>query len=448
MKDNIFIGWSGNSDIAVAVKKELESKYNYRCFIGGNADNSSSFASVGDTVIRQIKSCNQAIIIFQNRSDGAVSNNLFFELGFVLASYGQPKVHCVKRETERIVLPSDFDNSFVEAVSDDDFVGGIIKYFIDRQKLSVNTNKMYLIDNRYIIHDFLKCHYSDKGSKCSDYELAQYILFYMQAAHMFGDCEKICREIIEFKHAHQYEFSPELAVAVNLAISFLEFTDNIKMTESGDMYIDIGIYRKVVERYNELRAEVIHDDMGTFDEWADVFISEQLCYVYDLWAHNPEISEERRDQAMRRVIQWSDIAVEDIEKLQAVAPIRENNDHVGLLSLFKAYVYRNRFLAERHLKTGEELKWLNLTKNERVALKRNFEYGSIDSHIIENLEMEYYLCITEYLSYADELELDKFDVSDLLEELREYLRKSKIHKEHNKYIDSIAHAVSELSDKK
>ena len=62
--------------------------------------------------------------------------------------------------------------------------------------------------------------------------------------------------------------------------------------------------------------------------------------------------------------------------------------------------------------------------------------------------MEYYLCITEYLSYADELELDKFDVSDLLEELREYLRKSKIHKEHNKYIDSIAHAVSELTDKK
>ena len=148
MKDNIFIGWSGSSDIAVAVKKELESKYNYRCFIGGNADNSSSFASVGDTVIRQIKSCNQAIIIFQNRSDGAVSNNLFFELGFVLASYGQPKVHCVKRETERIVLPSDFDNSFVEAVSDDDFVGGIIKYFIDRQKLSVNTNK---IDRKSVV---------------------------------------------------------------------------------------------------------------------------------------------------------------------------------------------------------------------------------------------------------------------------------------------------------
>ena len=104
MKDKIFIAWSGSNGEALKVKSILESKFNYVCCIGGNADNSSRYSSVGDTVIQQIKECNQAIrgrhgdqqikecnqaiVIFQNRADGAVSNNLFFELGYVLAMYG------------------------------------------------------------------------------------------------------------------------------------------------------------------------------------------------------------------------------------------------------------------------------------------------------------------------------------------------------------------------
>lgn len=128
MKDHIFIGWSGSNAIAMKVKNALEAK-NFRCTIGGNADNNSQYSSVGDTVIQQIKSCNQAIMIFMNRADGQVSNNLFFELGYVLAMYGQPKVHCVRRSAETVILPSDFDNSFVEPIecdvsSDDLFVQG------------------------------------------------------------------------------------------------------------------------------------------------------------------------------------------------------------------------------------------------------------------------------------------------------------------------------------
>ena len=132
MKDKIFIGWSGNNDAALKIKRILENDYNYICCIGGNADNSSNFASVGDTVIQQIKSCNQAIMIFQNKADGSISNNLFFELGYVFSSYGAKKVHCVKKGDEQIVLPSDFDNSFVEPIKaedEDKFVDGIIKYF-------------------------------------------------------------------------------------------------------------------------------------------------------------------------------------------------------------------------------------------------------------------------------------------------------------------------------
>ena len=201
MKDNIFIIWSGSNDVAIQIKKILETK-NYKCTIGGNADNDSKFSSVGDTVIQQIKNCNQAIVIFQNRRDGMVSNNLFFELGYALATYGQTKVHCVRRESEQVVLPSDFDNSFVEPISsatEEDFVNGIIGYFFDRQKMSINVNKMILINNRYKMHYYIQSHFSEQGSKCSDYELAQYVLFYLQAGHMFGDERKILKEMQQFK---------------------------------------------------------------------------------------------------------------------------------------------------------------------------------------------------------------------------------------------------------
>ncbi len=163
MKDKVFIAWSGSNSIALEVKRLLEKDYNYVCSIGGNSDNSSKFSSVGDTVIQQIKSCNQAIVIFQNRKDGAVSNNLFFELGYVMAMYGMKKVHCVKRANEDVVLPSDFDNSFVEALDDRNdatsFAQEIVAYFIGRQKMSINENKMYLINNRYLIHDKIVSHY-------------------------------------------------------------------------------------------------------------------------------------------------------------------------------------------------------------------------------------------------------------------------------------------------
>ena len=162
MKDKVFIAWSGSNTVAMKVKRIMEKDKKYVCSIGGNADNNSQFSSIGDTVIQQIKVCNQAIVVFQNRKDGNVSNNLFFELGYVLAKYGQMKVHCVKRSDESVILPSDFDNSFVESIddgNDDDlFAQRIVDYFMSRQKLSVNTNKMFLINNRYIMHDYIESH--------------------------------------------------------------------------------------------------------------------------------------------------------------------------------------------------------------------------------------------------------------------------------------------------
>lgn len=447
MKDKIFIAWSGSNRIALKIKNILETK-NYKCTIGGNSDNSSNYSSVGDTVIQQIKNCNQAIIIFQNRADGMISNNLFFELGYVLSMYGQQKIHCVKKADEHVTLPSDFDNSFVEPIAcedDEQFVNGILDYFFTRQKMSINENKMLLINNRYRMHDYIQRHFSEQGSKCSDYELAQYILFYMQAAQMFGDERKVCREIKQFKDDYHSYFSDELSIAVNVCISYFELTMNILTREDGEFYVERNVFRRFRDNYLKCREDMGEDDTGTFSEWANAFISQRLNYAYLLYSNNPELNDERRLKNVKLCQEWGYAALKDIEKLESYAPIKDNNDHKGILSLFRAYLYRNLFICCKKLNDEEgELDWLKKSKKERTSLKNNFEIGSIDSQLYDNFAMEYYLTLVEYLGYAEKLDLDEDDVDDYIDEIRHYIDESTKQTNHSKYIDRIASLVSKL----
>lgn len=440
MKDKIFIIWSGTNDIAVKIKHILEEK-NYKCTIGGNADNNSTFASVGDTVIQQIKSCNQAIVIFQNRKDGMVSNNLFFELGYVLASYGQPKIHCVKRASETVILPSDFDNSFVESIeceNDDTFVEGILNYFFARQKMSINTNKMMLINNRYIIHDYIQRHFSEQGSKCSDYELAQYILFYMQAAEMFGDIKKVDKELRDFRDKNHAYFSEELSTAVNIALTLFEMVLNIQTTDDGEFYLTRDIFRKCRDNMLKNREDVANDTTGNFRDWATVCTSDHLTYAYSLYSYSPELTPERRLKNAGLCKQWGLTALDDLKMLKENTPVRENNDHKGLISLFYSYTYRNIFLSDKLLgNEAEALEWLKKTFAERKSLKNAFELGSIDSMLYDKFAMEYYLTLSEYLCYAEELDLDEDDIDYYRSEIKKYIVESKNHSEQRKYVERI-----------
>ena len=443
MKDRVFIAWSGTNHVAMQVKNILEKRYNYICAIGGNADNNSHFSSVGDTVIQQMKTCNQAIVIFQNRSDGAISNNLFFELGYVLSMYGQKKVHCVKRSDENVTLPSDFDNSFVEPIkenSDDAFAQGIVDYFISRQKMSINENKMFLINNRYLIHDKINSHYSDKGSQCSDYELAQYILFYMQAAHLFGDEEKVYKEMVEFKNAHNFEFSTELSLAINLCLTYFDLVLNIKSdSQTSEVYIDQKLFWETKKEYEYYLESLETDNTGIFNEWFLLFVKEQLCFTYNLFANNPQLDEKSVVSICKKTVEYGYESIEIIDRLEEQTPCKENNDHIGLISLLKAYVYRNVFLAKKQLGEEDANDWLKKTMKERKSLKNNYGKGTIDTQLYNTFLMEYYLSLVNYLSCTSEESVSDFDVMMYKDEVREYLSSVKKQNKENVYIKLITH---------
>ena len=441
MKDKIFIIWSGGTAAAHKVKTILENNHNYICMIGGGFGSKADSLTVGDTVIRQMKLCNQAIVIFQKKSGGEVSDNLYFELGFVTAMYGFKKVHCVCRKGETIALPSDFDNSFIEMVDgtdDDSFAESIVRYFLKRQKLSVDVNKMSLINNRHTMHDMIQAHYSDMGSRCSDYELAQYILFYMQAAVMFQDDSKALEELRDFKRRHNMEFSKEIAVAVNLSIALLEVQVGLNNAD-GTVYLGEASFRKYYNACKNLLEEIDEDDSGTFDEWARTFATENISYACCLYSQNPDTPESMRNSLLERTIRYAKKALESMEKLERVTPVEENNDDVGLIALFRAYVYRHLFIASKYLDNGEAGDWLSKALKQRAQLVRTFSDQAVDSTLYMNFEMEYYLVLVEYLNYTGKENIDPFEYEMYLSEIDEFIARI----ERNNSIHAFAKAVEQ-----
>ncbi len=425
MKDKIFLIWSGNNNVVSKLKTILETEHNYICYVGGNFENTSNSISIGDTVIRQLNMCNQAIVVFANRADGNVSSNLYFELGFASAKYGMKKIHCVKRATEQITLPSDFDNSFVEGITadtDEEYVKGIVEYFLRRQKLSVDTNKMYLINNRYLIHEMLQTHYSEIGSKCSDYELAQYVLFYGQSGVMYQDDAKVLEELQEFKKNHYSELSPELQQAINISTALLDVQVNL-INDGSMVYINDQTFRKYYNTCYNMLDDIIDDNVGTYDEWAKVILTENTTYVCQLYSANPNISEKMKLDLSKKAIKSGMDCLEYIKKLEERTPCVENNDKIGLIALFKAYIYRHLFNASCVADIDNSKKWLDLSLKERRQLLRSFDGNSIDSKIYSNFEMEYYLNLVEYLEHSKEEEIDEFEKMMYLDEISSYVKK-------------------------
>lgn len=442
MKDRVFIVWSGSKEVASCVKTILETEYNYVCIIGGNSENDSSLSSVGDTVIQQMKSCNQAIVIFQNNDKGELSDNLFFELGYAVATYGQKKVHCVKKDGDKIVLPSDFDNAFVEPISCkkevEGFSKGIVEYFITRQKMSINDNKMVLINNRYLIHEKIESHYSNSGSKCSDYELAQYILYYMQSAHMFNDIPQINEELIEFKRKNNFDFSKELSFAVNISLSFFELSLSIKEYEdSHEVYIEENDFFTFKKAYEHYLKSIESDDFGIFDEWATVFVNQHLNFGYMIFGNNTALDHETRTMVYKKCVEYAEKTIESIAQLEKVTPSKENHDDRGILALLRAYVYRNLYVAKKFLQEEDALKCLKISVEQREYLKNNYGKGSIDTQIYSNFCMEYYLALVNYIDDSDSSDMDPFDIMMYKKEINEYIQSVKKYSKETAYLHKI-----------
>ncbi|MBR5273481.1 MAG: nucleotide-binding protein [Clostridia bacterium] len=452
MKDKVFIAWSGNSEVATRVREILK-EHDYMGYVGGNEDNNSTRFTIGDTVIHQMNECNQFIAILQKKDGNIVSSNLYFELGYALARYGVKKVHAVRKKSEELDIPSDLNSFMLQPVVDGDvetFARGIVQYFLERQKMSVDENKMQLIDNRYQLHNMIAEHYSPSGSLCSDYELAQYILFYMHSAQMFGDEKGVFDEISEFQRKHYQEFSPELRMSVELCIAFLKLLLEVKL-ENGMIFVEDIAYSEYLDVTEDILSGLSNGETtGIFVDWIRLLVTEQNAYAHMLYAGSPENDDDTRDSLYEMVITAALDSLELIKSFVADHPICiENNDNTGFLSLIRAYLYRNLFVSYKHFGESEKaFEALEKSKDERASLKAKFANGAIDSKIYDTFLMEYYLIIAEYIQYArdNSLSVNMVRLGIELKKIGKYLEhiKAEESEKHNIYVKRIEEYHKEL----
>ena len=415
MKGRIFIAWSGRNDLALQVKDYLETE-DYTGIVGGAA-RATTGLFVGHTVLDEINHCNQAIFIVQKKENGIISNNLMFEFGYSLAKFNSNKIHVfyVDIDQNDTTIPSDIQGiwaDYYKTADYEDVAKTISEKFLSDQRYIIPEDKMSVVNNYYGLKDLL-LHYTE-SPKCSEYELAQYILFFAIASYMHANEKEALACLQEFtKRLHNP--SKELALAASLSICYIETLSGIQKTAQ-TLYLRKEDFRTARRKLINMAEEVEKWQEDDFSQWLAVILYDVINYALILYASNPETSEERGMEFLKESLRYGVKCVEICDKLL----LNPQNQH--FTELFKAYMYRNLAVAHKMLNSDTETirSYLSASYKMRELLWDHYnEAQRINAIILENFEMEYFLALSEELEYME----DEFDREDFREDCEEYIRR-------------------------
>lgn len=413
MKGNIFIGWCGDNTLAVSVSKQLE-QLGYRCIIGGNySDYENTF--VGETIIKQLKSCNQAIFLISANQEGNISNNIIFEIGYSFSKYNSitKKTHLfyLDIDPKSKCIPSDLLGAWAYHIQCStkplqEVTDTVVQLFLNNQKNTIEENKMELIGSWYSLDTLISKHFSEP--QYSDYEMAQYLLFYAVSSGLLGIFSRMKDNIVLLKK-NVSEDSIELFNVLNLAETMYEVDQNKKLHDNKS-YIEDTIYLNSVTKIERLIHNIeSYDDVGQekgqtieyeFKYWFLMVSNQRIGYIDMIYANNPDISAEERDYVYRHAIHYQDKTIELCNYLRDNARYCVKNKE--LATNYRAFCYRNNSIAYHYFGNDD------LSRDFRIKAFEDHKYlhdyyknSDIDVRLSDTIEREYYLLMAETLKYVD-----------------------------------------------
>ena len=265
-KSRVFIIWN-DKDIANKVSEKLV-QYQYEGIVGGS-EGAAGGRTIIDTVINGMVQCDQAIAIMKKTDDDKqISANVFLELGYAISKYGNMRTHMyfidydykdvpgdlggvwvdgsiksseikptfapanwsVFEQIDKIVDTLPIEKTMRKAVKEgyktelwrvkniNEIAEEIVKSFIAHQKTVIPEDKIKVLANYYHYRNYVIDHMI--SPHCSDYELAQYIIFLTQGAYIHDDLEDFKRYLEEL-HVNGH-YSPELDMSVQYALASVE----------------------------------------------------------------------------------------------------------------------------------------------------------------------------------------------------------------------------------
>ena len=453
MRDFVFIGWSRNRDLAIAIKNILDLK-GFICVVGGVYEyNPESVrgrkGTVNETINYQMNHCDQSILLFQKIDDNlGISGNLIYELGYINAQYNyiesSTKLHIFKidiTQADDNLFPSDLHGIWGTNISSigrsiEDIAQEIVEVFLNNQAQIKKNNKFKLLNNHYYIEYEMKRHFNNPSM--SDYDLAVYMLIYVQSAFCYQEQNDIKLKFKQFRNKMIEEsvVPSELDWVTNYAIQTLTlYCLTIPDETNGDMQIRGSTFRGLLGEYNEIGESIGHSfikDFGTddlcqikcskefikkndFEAWLIAQMQEHVTYLILVYLCNPELSEEEIKKYAALGVEFGKSSIENLELLSAC---EEDKMYAYLLL---SYAYKNMSTFYSHLNNTDEVE-----KNQRKYFKLRkelFSYNSKISTIRPSLKdyiaLEYLLQAIEKVKVCE----DKYERVDYILEIKEYIEK-------------------------
>ncbi len=433
---NIFIAWSGNSGLALKLSEYITAENkSHRCIIGGNLQGNRGIF-VGGTIIEQMRKCDQAILLIQKHPQtGKISENLMFEWGYLFGKLHAKRIHNYFIDLSGDDLPTDLKGAWANEIytagkTQEQIIEEIGENFFANQGCQIEENMMSTIINRNETRTKILAHNTDPIYL--DVEMAQYILCYIYTANIYGDAlDTVYRDVDTFNDTLTTN-NEELRLASHMALQTLNMYRKIRAGRNCEV-IDRYDFNEFFDGYERILENAEDFKDGELKLMFKAFSKNFMNYLYLLVIGGDELDSFEKWDYCKEMYELSIDAIEHCHQLEKCDPIR--NREIGVL--LRSYMYRNMFVAlttiekleesgevERTKPTSERQIEINDALNksfaERKVLYNSYDRSNVPQVFRENIEMEYYLAMSECMIY----ETDPKIIADYKRKLQHYIIKT------------------------
>lgn len=477
MKDYVFIGWSRNRDLAIAIKEVLD-KCGFIGVIGGIYEGNPAHVrirkgTVNETINYQMNHCDQSILLFQKIDDNlGISGNLIYELGYINAQYNfietATKLHIFKIDITKAddnLFPSDLHGIWGTNISSSnksitEMADEIVKEFLSNQSQNKKSDKFKLLNNHYYIEYEMKKHFNNPTM--SDYDLATALLVYVQSAFCYQEQNdiKLKFELFKAKMIEKSYSSRELEWVTNYAIQTLTlYCLTVPNEDSGQLCMPGSTFRGLLSKYKEIGeyiGEAFYDELGSmelselyvneefgenndFEAWLIAQMQEHVTYLILVYLCNSKIDADEFEKYARVGV---DFCLATIKNLELLAQKEDGKMYANLLL---SYAYKNlcTFYGYLHEDKQSELFQRKSFKLRKEVYSYANSISTIKPSLKDYLTLEYLLQVVDKIKTCE----DKYEKEDYLLEINTYIdNHKKTERNRNFMFNSLVDEYGKLVD--
>ena len=455
MREYVFIAWSDSNDLPICIKKKLDAN-GFCGVIGGDYEGNPNLfhptETVGQTIRNQMKYCDQAIVLFRNpvgkngtKNKYQIGGNIVYEVGYLTSKFGEKfneKMHIFNidiKKTDRHIFPTDLDgqwgtNVISKEKTNEEISDEIVSTFLRHQVNDREESIFQLINQyRYIEYE-MDVHISNP--LCSDFELANKIIFYIQAAYIYQEIKMASQKCLNLKlklQRQQADMSYLKQVLEYADITFKMFSYAIPSKDDGLVHLSKEKFQKTLYEYTVLMSsvmkegnydrnfklnEVLFDEKTVNDEvkfWMVVQAQQHIEFLHLLYLDNPDLNEEDKNKIAYNGLLFGNAAIKNM------ASIRRSYVNKEFSQLLLGYIYRTASCFYRILGEGEKQKeYQRMSLENRKALYIETKTNNLlNPELKDYIALEYFSELADNFESVDDIQSVEFEIKELGDFLEE-----------------------------